>query len=504
MSMMNHRLGQWRIKTVLPALFLSVTLPSTVIGKTEIPDTGQVTCYDHRKKIVCPAPGKPYYGQDAQYRGREPTYRDNGDGTIHDRVTGLMWTKAVDRPKVTIRQALERAGKLTLAGHDDWRVPTIRELYTLIDFRGYTGSDGGGRGGGMPANAIPFINTDFFDFEYGRPQLRERFIDAQWLSRSRYVSLTMGQDRTLFGVNFADGRIKGYGYRKTWAKQDFKRFFVRFVRGAPYGHAQYVDNGDGTISDRNSGLMWMRADSGQAMSWRRALAHCEGSKLAGHDDWRLPNAKTLHLLVDYRRSPDTTHSAAIDPLFKTSQITNEAGQTDFPYYWSSTTHLDGPVAAAKAVYFSFGRAMGRMFGKIQDVHGAGAQRSDPKTGHPGLGHGPQGDAIRIRNHVRCVRGGGVTPNPTGGPEVIAKNRYPNNVAKYRTASTPSTNPRFPGNRPSAKKRGFIQRLDKNGDNRVSRFEFDGPPHMFDHHDRDGDGHLSADEAPHLRRRGRRF
>jgi hypothetical protein len=51
-----------------------------------------------------------------------------------------------------------------------------------------------------------------------------------------------------------------------------------------------------------------------------------------------------------------------------------------------------------------------------DVHGAGAQRSDPKSGDPGqypTGHGPQGDAIRINNYVRCVRGGEVSLTPEG-------------------------------------------------------------------------------------------
>ena len=43
-----------------------------------------------------------------------------------------------------------------------------------------------------------------------------------------------------------------------------------------------------------------------------------------------------------------------------------------------------------------------------DVHGAGAQRSDPKVGDPAMfphGRGPQGDVIRIYNYVRLVRGG---------------------------------------------------------------------------------------------------
>lgn len=50
--------------------------------------------------------------------------------------------------------------------------------------------------------------------------------------------------------------------------------------------------------------------------------------------------------------------------------------------------------------------MGYMRGGWLDVHGAGAQRSDPKAGDPAdypQGRGPQGDAVRILNHVRCVR-----------------------------------------------------------------------------------------------------
>jgi len=58
-----------------------------------------------------------------------------------------------------------------------------------------------------------------------------------------------------------------------------------------------------------------------------------------------------------------------------------------------------------AVYVAFGRAMGYMGGWV-DAHGAGAQRSDPKSGNPEdfpYGRGPQGDAIRIYNYVRLVR-----------------------------------------------------------------------------------------------------
>jgi hypothetical protein len=43
--------------------------------------------------------------------------------------------------------------------------------------------------------------------------------------------------------------------------------------------------------------------------------------------------------------------------------------------------------------------------------------------------------------------------------------------------------------------GFIKRLDKNGDGKVSRDEFDGPPDRFGDFDRNGDGFVTADEAP---------
>jgi len=66
----------------------------------------------------------------------------------------------------------------------------------------------------------------------------------------------------------------------------------------------------------------------------------------------------------------------------------------------------------EANYICFGRGMGyiSIWGGWIDVHGAGAQRSDPKVGDPNAfpqGRGPQGDAVRIYNYVRLVRGGNV-------------------------------------------------------------------------------------------------
>ena len=83
------------------------------------------------------------------------------------------------------------------------------------------------------------------------------------------------------------------------------------------------------------------------------------------------------------------------------------GSIDYPYYWSSTTHLDGKELGENAVYIAFGESLGAINGVIMDVHGAGAQRSDPKSGdkddYPTAGNGPQGDVRSVFNYVRAVR-----------------------------------------------------------------------------------------------------
>jgi hypothetical protein len=297
-------------------------------------DTGQTMFYDTSKDISLPQPGEPFHGQDAQYEGAQPSYQDNDDGTVTDLVTGLMWQKSPDRngdgvinssDKLYYDEAVVLAASFNLAGYTDWRLPTIKELYSLIMFSGID----------LPPEAtstigrVPFINTTYFNFGYGDLSVGERLIDAQYASSTLYV----GSISLMFGVNFADGRIKGYPAGMQ------KNYYVLYVRGGTnYGINHFVDNGDGTITDNATGLMWMKNDNGEGISWENALSYAEGLEYAGYTDWRLPNAKELQSIVDYTRSSVTTNSAAIDPLFTCSQITNEAGEADYPFYWTSTTH----------------------------------------------------------------------------------------------------------------------------------------------------------------------
>lgn len=379
--------------------------------------TGQERCYDDRAQISCPAPGAPFFGQDAQQDGRTPRYADNGDGTVTDLNTGLMWQQSPDMngdgvidaaDKLTFDEAIARARDFSLAGHVDWRLPNIKELYSLIDFRGV---DPSGYETSDASSLIPFIDTSAFEFGYGDVGSGERIIDAQFATTTEYVGTTMGGAATMFGVNFADGRIKGYPTGPMPGRSESKAYYVLYVRGdTGYGVNVFTDNGDGTITDQSTGLMWSKEDSRMGLDWQSALAWVQemnSESYLRHDDWRLPTVKELQSIVDYTRAPDVTSSPAIDPVFQTTEITNEAGQSDYPPYWSSTTHANWTESpGANAAYVCFGRAMGYMNGQWIDVHGAGAQRSDPKLGDPGdwpFGHGPQGDAIRIYNFVRLVR-----------------------------------------------------------------------------------------------------
>lgn len=405
------KIGRKQWITIFSLFFLLtlLTLAGESRGETfTVTDTDQSLCFDSSGEVEPPVSGEPFYGQDAQYQGCQQAFLDNGDGTVTDLNTGLMWQQGLSE-KMTWAEAAAGAETCSTGGYTDWRLPTIKELYSLIRFSGTDPS------GPSPVNVIPFIDTDYFEFEYGDTLSGERLIDAQYWSSTVYRGLTMGGDSTAFGVNFADGRIKGYPRDEAGPSgRSFQMTsFARYVRGGSYGENQFQDNGDGTVTDHATGLMWQQADDGTGRNWEDALGYAEGLELAGYSDWRLPNAHELQSIVDYSRSLQETGSAAIDPVFNCTQITDEGGGANYGYYWTGTTHEAAvPFDSGEfAVYVAFGEALGWFPAPdstyvLTDVHGAGAQRSDPKTGDPGQyphGHGPQGDVVRIYNFARCVR-----------------------------------------------------------------------------------------------------
>jgi hypothetical protein len=130
------------------------------------PDTGQTKCYDNSVEIPCPAAGQAFRGQDAQYAGPARSYTDLGGGMIRDNVTGLIWEQKTNKNNVQnysdphdadnyytwcdpdpntngghagdcgdhdTQDFIGQLNSSNYGGHDDWRLPTIKELATLAD-----------------------------------------------------------------------------------------------------------------------------------------------------------------------------------------------------------------------------------------------------------------------------------------------------------------------------------------------------------------------------------
>jgi hypothetical protein len=140
------RISAFRWMTVMAVAFVlgmgMGLLPHGVVPAHayQLPDTGQTKCYDNTQEIPCPQPGELSYGQDGNYQGPQPAYRDNGDGTVTDLNTGLMWEQGDSRNQGGGQQwttANAYCTDLVLGGYSDWRLPTVSELKSLINLAHY-------------------------------------------------------------------------------------------------------------------------------------------------------------------------------------------------------------------------------------------------------------------------------------------------------------------------------------------------------------------------------
>lgn len=384
----------------------STTSDSDITYTYPLVASGQTSAYDLDGALITGlTSGDELYGQDAHYlKGGTMSYTNNGDETVTDNVTGLTWQQIPSSTDFTYEEAIEYCENLELGGYDDWRMPSAKELFSISDF----------------STGWPYINTNYFNLASGEVSKDEQF----WTS-NKYVGVTVeGQDNAAFGVNHVTGHIKAYAAAAgpggdtligpsrsdsitpppggdTIMGNPMAKY-VRAVRGNEYGINDYNDNGNETITDNATGLMWSQNDNGEGITWADALAYAENSELGGYTDWRLPNVKELQSIVDYTRSitatdPDNV-GPAIDPLFNCTPYTSEAGYDDYGYYWTSTSAYFS--TAATEMYYAWYVALGRAVNaEGEDFHGAGAVRFDTKEVN-----GPAGeDAERYYNFVFIVR-----------------------------------------------------------------------------------------------------
>ncbi len=328
-----------------------------------VPSTGQNKCYGSDGSVIdpCPSPGQPLYGQDANYSINPMSYtkldssgksllasatswvmvRDNvtgliwenktNDGTIHDRNNQYAWydsnpaTNGGNAGKPGDGKNTEKFVKdlndAKYGGYIDWRLPTIKELDSIVKYDEVEWSK-------------PAIDTTYF------PETQPSFY---------WSSVTNSYDKyKAWGVDFGNG----YGYNGYDAKDG--KFYVIAVRGgrsegvltsesfdavnielmdaALIDPGSYVDNGDGTVTDVFTGLMWQQENSDK-MTWEKALLYRIKPPIkAVYTDWRLPTVKELCSLADYNRN---------EPAINTTFFPNAMPS----FYWASTTNTYSPDLA---------------------------------------------------------------------------------------------------------------------------------------------------------------
>lgn len=328
---MGHRL--WLAAGML-------VLGSTAWSAPWLNDTGSWHCVDEAGEFTRDCAGT---GQDGEF-GRDVTDKSSRDGfrgfryskigadggrlpadaatwqCVRDEVSGLTWETKRNEPgsrnhfkqarnrgegrRQDVSNQIVRANQARMCGADDWRLPKLLELQSLLNFGIATGM---------------MIDQSVFVFAGG--------YSSTWTSTT-----VAGDPESKWVVNFYVGSV---GYR-----DGFTLAHARLVHGTPVDDSseRYVADG-GEVSDPLTGLVWRRCSEGQSwtagtscsgavtrLDWKAALAHAQAETARTGVLWRLPNAKELSSLVDRTRKRPSIDST----LFP---------NTPSSRYWSSTPYV---------------------------------------------------------------------------------------------------------------------------------------------------------------------
>ena len=260
-----------------------------------LPDTGQTSSYTST------------FGEDNDYTINSPSYTNNGNWTITDNVTGLMWQQ-VDGGEMTIENAATYCNNLVLGGFSDWRLPSPMESFSILNHQ----------------NNNPAMNTAFFTAS----------LAEYWWTNTHQAG-----DTTKVWCTNAGGGIGNHPKSETISAGGIKKFHVRAVRNISIPTTianHFTDNGNGTITDNLTQLIWQKNPNTTVQTWENALAYAENISLGTATDWRLPNIKELQSLNE----ESVTNPSVNVVFFSTIGVHN---------YWSSTSL---PNQTTKAWYWN--------------------------------------------------------------------------------------------------------------------------------------------------------
>jgi hypothetical protein len=265
-----------------------------------LPDTGQTACYEaDGAERPCGDPTSPTWGQDGDVVPNAPDLVAGAAGVLEDTLTGLSWEQDAPTAATDRRGAEQHCAGLTLAGRADWRLPTVRELLSIVDY-------------GATAGQRATIDPRFT----GTARAYYWTADADPSNDTRTVRVSFRYGTTLSQEStVADG-------------------YVRCVAGAAAGGAApglvpdlVPIEREAGVYDPAAGLFWQRVPSGN-LPWTGALAYCNGLESQGFIGFRLPDVKELATLL----RPDRADPVLDPDLFPGIRV----GQA----FWTSTTSND--------------------------------------------------------------------------------------------------------------------------------------------------------------------
>lgn len=297
---------------MLRIVILLVATVFLALADGSVLQTGQTLSYNADGNVVTDGSIK----DDGYYRtGAVRSYSRSG-GVVIDNTTGLEWqdnVESVQKPWDEFEgdTAATQCAILDLGGHDDWRLPSIRELQTLADSSQYD----------------PAITEGGFN---------HIFSDYYWSS-------------TVVGSNTSDSAwAVGFLYGHSSFGDESENLYVRCVRGEGL-YLHDWSRSDEIVTDNATGLQWQDDSvvATETRTWTEAIDYCEKTlTLGGYSDWRLPNKNELLSIVDYDHL-----SPALSSIFQTVPLSSIVA-----YYWSSTSEAQ-LASNAFIVDFRFGMSV---------------------------------------------------------------------------------------------------------------------------------------------------
>ncbi|MBN1799144.1 MAG: DUF1566 domain-containing protein [Spirochaetales bacterium] len=219
-----------------------------------------------------------------------PRFTNNGDGTVTDNFTGLMWEQSPSTDTISWADALTYANASELAGYDDWRLPNRNELITLHNFGEYHND--------IWLNGQGFSNIQFSYYWTSTTRIGDTASANVFYVGVRNADIgshTKTDDASRYAIicRGSSDYIMKTGQTESYAAGDDGDLEM----GAAWPDPRFTDNGDGTLTDNLTGLMWEQSPDTTQKTWSSALTYANDSLLATYDDWRLPNFYELATLM---------------------------------------------------------------------------------------------------------------------------------------------------------------------------------------------------------------